>query len=74
MPARFASSRVSSEEVMRDEARLRRLALQLAAQLPEDLAEARAVLSFVSEFLEGFLVPTGAGSSIVSLPELAPID
>lgn len=34
----------------------RRAALQLAVQLPEDVAEARAVLAQVEAVLEGFLI------------------
>src|SRR3954471_22149447 len=35
----------------------RRAALQIAAQLPEDIEEARAVLERTRDLLEGFLIP-----------------
>jgi hypothetical protein len=54
-------TRPDTEHAMREEIRLRRLALQIAAQLPEDLSEARTVLRYADELLEGFLVPTGSG-------------
>lgn len=53
-------TRPDPEHVMREEIRLRRLALQIAAQLPEDLSEARTVLAYTGELLEGFLLPTGS--------------
>ena len=34
---------------------LRRIAIQLAAQLPADTTEARAVLSLCSDFVDNFL-------------------
>ena len=57
MSVRFASR--NNEEATQEEMRLRRLALQIAAQLPEDLGDARIVLAYTREFLEGFLVPRG---------------
>lgn len=38
------------------EARLKRLAIQLAAQLPEDAAEALMALRYTETLLTGFLV------------------
>jgi len=57
MSVRFASR--NNDEAVQEEMRLRRLALQIAAQLPEDLGDARIVLAYTREFLEGFLVPRG---------------
>lgn len=41
------------------EGRLRRLAIQLAAQLPEDVGEAAAVLRYTQELVDSFLRPAG---------------
>lgn len=57
MSVRFASR--NNDEAMQEEMRLRRLALQIAVQLPDDLGDARIVLAYTREFLEGFLVPRG---------------
>lgn len=40
-----------------DEARLRRVAVQTVAQLPEDYEEAVAVLGYAIELLESFVKP-----------------
>ncbi len=42
------------------ELRRRRLAIQLAAQLPESTTEALAVLSLVEDLVRSFLVASGA--------------
>ncbi len=42
-----------------DEMRLRRLAVQIATQLPESPLEAHRVLSLVDELMVSFLAPTG---------------
>jgi hypothetical protein len=41
--------------MMTDDGHLRRLALQLACQLPDDPAEARAVLDYTRELIDNFL-------------------
>lgn len=41
--------------------KLRRLALQIAMQLPENAPEALRVLEYAREVVEGFLVPQPAG-------------
>lgn len=42
---------------------LRRLAIQLASQLPEDAAEALAVLDYTKSLVKMFLMPEGAMSA-----------
>jgi hypothetical protein len=43
-----------------DEMRLRRLAVQIATQLPESAAEAHRVLVLVDELVGSFLAPRGS--------------
>lgn len=43
-----------------DEGRLRRLAMQIATQLPENNGEARTVLRYTQELVDNFLTPQGA--------------
>ena len=48
------------------ERHLKRMAVQIASQLPEDESEALAILNYTRELLTGFLRPTIASLHVVS--------
>lgn len=54
-PAEFPARKRSSGSGLIDEAHLKRMAIQLAAQLPEDPNDARQVLEYVRVLIEDFL-------------------
>ena len=56
------------EMTQHEELALKRLAVQIVAQLPEDIAEAIAVLRYSEELIAEFLAPEPAGN-VVSLLE-----
>jgi hypothetical protein len=48
------------------ERHLKRMAVQIASQLPEDESEALAVLDYTRELLTGYLRPSGASLRVVN--------
>lgn len=54
------------DEASAREARLRRVAVQVVALLPESPEEAMTALNYAAELVEGFLKP-GSGSAVVRL-------
>lgn len=64
----FPARKRFSGSGLADEAQLKRMAIQLAAQLPEDPNEARQVLEYVRVLIEEFLA-----ADIRQGPSLCPV-
>ena len=67
--AEFPARKRSSGSGLADHAPLKRMAIQLAAQLPEDPTEARQVLEYVRVLIDDFL----AAEPRPSAPSLSPL-
>ncbi len=67
--AEFPARKRSSGSVLADKAHLKRMAIQLAAQLPEDPMEARQVLEYVRVLIDDFL----AADPRPAAPSLSPL-
>lgn len=50
----------------------KRLAIQLAAQLPEKQEDARVVIEYLSEILRDFIAKPKAGLHLVEMDQIAP--
>jgi len=66
--AEFPARKRSSGSGLVDEAHLKRMAIQLAAQLPEDPTDARQVLEYVRILIEEFLA-----ADVRQVPNLSPV-
>lgn len=61
--ADFPARKRTSGSGLADQAHLKRMAIQLAVQLPEDLTDARQVLEYVRMLIDDFLAADQAGGA-----------
>jgi hypothetical protein len=60
------------EMTQHEELALKRLAVRIVAQLPEDIAEAITVLRYSEELIAEFLAPEPAGNVVTLLDRNSP--